>query len=425
MMPLHWMLLVILGAMDVTTFDVPGGVRAIVVESDERTAGVMISIAAGTQRETADQRGAASVAAAAWLAGDLDGEPIATRLALLGVTATHTVGAERTLFDFTVPPASLTPFLSLAAALVARTSLSQAAWNEALDMRASILERERADSRGCATGRFADAIWESARDGDDHAPAPTREAGERFWRAWYTRERVVIAAEAPDSTALRHVITRAFAVDGAPASPNPVAATTTRVPRATPLVERVTASGSTFLVAGQVVTTKDGADFFAAQLVAQVLGGSLSSRLQQRLRVRERIAYTVEASAMPIGSMQLLLQVTCDTTNPSRALAVIREEFAALAARPVTGEELAVAVAVMRSRLLLDQASPRALLYRHIAPASATPDEGFALLDTITPAALLRRADGLLRPKALVAVIGVGTADGAACGAHMECDSCR
>jgi predicted Zn-dependent peptidase len=419
------------GLNDIVAFDVPGGLRALVAETNARVSEVVVSVEAGTQHERPDQQGAATTVAEAMLAGELGGQNIRRLLALKGVTSDVTVGSRTTTFRFVLPESQMLGFVPLVAGLFTRDALPESSWAEARQYRSASLDREHANPWLCGSWLFARLVWDSAASAPALArPAsePPVEALEQFRRAHYTRARTVLAIIGTNAIAVRQAITRAFTAGGPiPTSPPP-GAPATPVPRAGPVTRYIPAAGSPFLTVGHSVTVRNNDDFFATQILAEVLGGSLSSRLYQRLRLREQLVYTVEASVTPVGSSHLVLQIICQTGDPSRTLRIVQRELTTLATRPVARGELATAVAILRSRLLLDQFSTRESLYRRITHSSLEvvrgPEDGFALLDAITPDALLILARRLLRPQALIAIVG---SDAAACRRTEEqgCQLCR
>jgi predicted Zn-dependent peptidase len=391
-----------LGQDGAVQFDVPGGLRAMIAASDAFVAEIVVSVAAGTEDEGAGQNGVAAATAEAMLAGDLGGENIRRLLALRGVTAETGVGQHTATFRFVLPDAQVLGFIPLLARLFTRADLSESAWSEALQIQSASLGRARTDPLFCSARLFARLLWIPAMR--ERPPTDRIAVLEQFRRAHYTRDRMVIAVAAGNTDPLKKAIMQGFSADPDP-RPAFAQARPEQEPRPAPVTRYIATGEDQFLLAGHGMVLRGGDDFFAAQLLASVLGGSLSSRLYHRLREREHLVYTVEASCVPVGVSLLYLQVSCRTSDPSQALRIVQQEFESLAARPVARKELETATAILRSRLLADRSSVRESLSWRMAPGRG-PDDGLALLQRIDPGSLLAVARRLLRPQALVVIMG-------------------
>jgi predicted Zn-dependent peptidase len=84
-------------------------------------------------------------------------------------------------------------------------------------------------------------------------------------------------------------------------------------------------------------------DFYAMRVGNMVLGGGFSSRLTQRIRVQEGLAYAVQAygfSNVGYPGQQLLIALV-DAPSAARACQIMEEELSSLSAEPPTPEETA------------------------------------------------------------------------------------
>lgn len=112
------------------------------------------------------------------------------------------------------------------------------------------------------------------------------------------------------------------------------------------------------LVFGTASPRLDDARVYAAMVLSTLLGGGVSSRLFQRIREEEGLAYSVYAfhEAHRTGGI-LGVYAAVNPEQAARAAALIRAELAALAAGPVPEAELQRARAQLRSHVILGQES--------------------------------------------------------------------
>jgi predicted Zn-dependent peptidase len=118
------------------------------------------------------------------------------------------------------------------------------------------------------------------------------------------------------------------------------------------------------LILGTPAQITDDDEFYAVQAIAHILGQGHFSRLHRALRLEEEIVYTVEASCQPVGPRGVTLRVACQTGHVTRARQIVLQELRRLATELVSQEELSTAVAILRSRLLLDAESTRSRIHR-------------------------------------------------------------
>jgi len=279
-----------------------------------------------------------------------------------------------------------------------------------------IVARDAVDAQAEGDRRLTRLAW-----GGEGPAAPSADIAmerlEAFRARTWVASRMALAVRGDLSAKdVEAEVRRAFA--GLPAG---AAASAARPEKARPVAaaaECLRAPGidPPLLLVGRGVEIADDADFFGWQALAHILGESHSSRLVRRLRLEEPLVYTVETDWLTAGPGRLTLRVSCQTGEVERSRAVILEEIGRLAEREVTAEELATAVAILRSRVLLDRQSPHAALGRWARGALA-PAPGLdlaaagPLLDRLTPAGLLALARRGARP-AVSVVIGDGVCAG-------------
>jgi predicted Zn-dependent peptidase len=162
-------------------------------------------------------------------------------------------------------------------------------------------------------------------------------------------------------------------------------------------------------VIGQIVRITNPEQFYALQLLTHILGGSGASRLNARLQ-DERIAYTAEAEALTAGPAAMLLRVSARTEAVEDLRRIMREELDRLRSEPVTASELRRAIAVLRSRLLIDAESMASHFYRLACMRLfdyRLPDaeSGARFFDSASPRTLLELARRLIVPEQTVTVV--------------------
>lgn len=122
--------------------------------------------------------------------------------------------------------------------------------------------------------------------------------------------------------------------------PQPPAATP-RFERAVYIIPRRIAQAS--LTLGHFGVRRDNPDWYAIELMDAILGGSgFTSRIMERLRTGEGLAYSV-GTAFPTGTRDLsLFRATARTRNENvpRAVAAILEEMRRIQEQPVSPDEL-------------------------------------------------------------------------------------
>ncbi len=154
-------------------------------------------------------------------------------------------------------------------------------------------------------------------------------------------------------------------------------------------------------------------DRFALQMVANVLGGGMSSRLFTEVRERRGLAYYVfgvNHSYTDAGS--LYSQAGVDINRIEDAVTTIVAEFERIAAEPVPSDELEKARSFAKGRFVLSLESPQGLimygLRREVLEGGAVdPQEVLDALDEVTGEDVQRVARDLIEDRGIkLALIG-------------------
>jgi len=267
--------------------------------------------------------------------------------------------------------------------------------------------------------------------------AVTSGALRAYMAAHYAPARIVLSVAGnidPDAVARRATeLLGDWPVVPAPAAPAAVYAEGERVA----LTRR---EGQAHLYVAAPGVALDDHDYMAFAILAEILGGGMSSRLFMEVRERRGLAYSVGAGAAAMsdhGTLSIHAGVAPD--KAVAALEVIAYELRRLAAEPVDQDELERVRGSYEGSLLLaleDSYSvatrnARSVLQRGYA---RTPEESLALVEAVTADDIQRLAAALLRPESLrVAVVGpfddkapfVEAITPALTGASKEADAAR
>jgi len=154
-------------------------------------------------------------------------------------------------------------------------------------------------------------------------------------------------------------------------------------------------------------------DRFAMDVLSNILGGSMSSRLWIQIRARRGLAYYV--SCQPeffTDSGYLLAQAGVHLEKIDEAIKVMLAEFAKLTIQPVRARELKKAKEMLKGRMILALEDSQTVASQYAAELLLekkirTPQQVMALIDKVTPDDIQRVAKKLLRPEKLnLALIG-------------------
>ncbi len=376
----------------------------------------LLVVEAGTRSQGSGEEESARVAAEAFLGGRLAGQETTIRrqLARSGITLDYTVGREVAVFRFAAPERQSGALVRALAGLLRRESPAPAVWEQAVEARKLAAAAEEADPWQRSLETLDGLLWhEPESDRRDAGAAPDLARLEAFRTATYRPDRMVIALWGKASAAELGALVRdelaalATATGGAP-EPEPAEPELRPAGGLRCLTDP--AAQPPALLVGLGAELPDDRAFYGWQLLAHILGASHTSRLHERLRVREPFVYTVEATCSPVGSRGMTLRISAQTAELERARQVVMEELRRLVSEEVSQQELDLARAIFRSRLLLDQGSFRDQFYRRaLALLSPRPPRDLAPaaveLDALTPASLLAILRRTLRPDLATTVV--------------------
>jgi predicted Zn-dependent peptidase len=202
---------------------------------------------------------------------------------------------------------------------------------------------------------------------------------------------------------------------------SPLARGTETKPKAAPkkapalrfTAERRASLDQTHLIVGMPGVSLFDEQRWAAELLALILGGGMSSRLFLRVRERHGLAYAVRMSSDNYTDTgTLATQAGLRTDKAPFALKLILEEYDRIMEEKVGAQELDKAKQMARGSLVLELeetnalasfAAAQELLSKHVL----TPDEIWERIAAVTPDTLQTAAQALLaRERRVVALLG-------------------
>jgi predicted Zn-dependent peptidase len=156
-------------------------------------------------------------------------------------------------------------------------------------------------------------------------------------------------------------------------------------------------------------------DYYAAKLLAIILGGSMSSRLFIAVRERAGLAYQVHTQ-MEGYAYDGYLTTTIGTSADKleQALQVTLQEYTRIARTPVTSKELRKAKEYLKGRTTIDLEESENINTWYVRQELLqtkviAPETFFAKIDALTPRDILRAAKGIVSSIGLnLAAIGSG-----------------
>lgn len=160
-------------------------------------------------------------------------------------------------------------------------------------------------------------------------------------------------------------------------------------------------------------------DFFAARVFAEALGGGMSSRLFQRVREEEGLAYSVYAFSDSYDDCGLIgCYAGADEADTPLIAELFREEMAAMAEK-TTAIELDRAKSMLRASMLMSLESPAARIESAAGQLFRdgrvmNTDEITERLNAVSPADIERCAARALEGPAAVSMVGPGDVEKAA-----------
>ena len=169
---------------------------------------------------------------------------------------------------------------------------------------------------------------------------------------------------------------------------------------------------------GQPGMKRDDPDFYTAFVVNYVLGGGgFSSRLYDEVREKRGLAYSVYSYLSPLDRSALVIAgVATANARVAESLAIIREEWARMAAEGPTAEELADAKTFLTGSYPLRQSSSGRIAGMLVGIQLDELGIDYinkrnSLIEAVTLEDARRVAAELYRPEALTVVV-VGRPEG-------------
>jgi len=166
------------------------------------------------------------------------------------------------------------------------------------------------------------------------------------------------------------------------------------------------------ILLGVVAMDSRDPDRFPLQLISDVLGGGMSSRLFQKIREQRGLAYAVQAfPSLHQDTGEFCIYVGTNPENTELVLQLIKTEFADIAENGVTAEELDRAKESAAGHLVLSTEATRTRMVR-MGRAEVTDtevlsaDDVIARLNAVTMDDLKRVAARVLSAPTTVAIVG-------------------
>ena len=159
-------------------------------------------------------------------------------------------------------------------------------------------------------------------------------------------------------------------------------------------------------------------DFFAARVFADILGGGMSSRLFQKVREEQGLAYSVYAFSDSYDDCGLIgCYAGADADQIPQIAGIFRHEIVSLASA-VGEDELGRARSMLRASMLMGLESPAARIENAAGQLFRdnqilTADDISAHLDAVTPADIMRCARRAAAGPTALSIVGAADIDAA------------
>ncbi|MDP3985573.1 MAG: pitrilysin family protein [bacterium] len=227
------------------------------------------------------------------------------------------------------------------------------------------------------------------------------------------KETVFVAAgRLPDNleTLLKRTFAKVRSNDGRSRQPKPFSMKA--IPQKGPRVAlRFRDTGQVQVALGFPAYPIGHADLPALQVLSNILGGTMSSRLFISVREKRGLAYMVRSGVNPYEDVgNIMIQAGLDKSRVDEALKVIMDELAKLTKSGVTPAELASAKENIRGRLILgleDSENTADFFGKQELHSGKvqTPDERLQKILAVKPADVRRVAKEIFKPAALAAAV--------------------
>lgn len=372
-------------------------------------------VPAGREQEPPSLAGAGETAAQALLAvpgRTTDGASLRRRLAREGIDTEVLVGRRETLFRFTLLAESGPALVRLLTGALTTSPWPAAAWDQGHRRSETVTGSANTNpwQRSLSTLRATLGDAGGGRSFDtSRAPLARLEA----WRSRRYRPSQVLL------TLYGDVEAAGLAEGWDPWKPSPppaIAAASTAKPEPGPVPAGATLAcldapelAVPLVVVGTVVPVASRGEVLATEALAHILGAGHFSRLHHRLRLDEKLVYTVEAASEPLGDDARLLRIAAQTDSPAEVRRIILEELARLASRGVEVREAAIARSLLASRVALEGEDPAGRFERQaaawLAGGEAEDSPGTPDVTALTSGALSDLARASLDPSRVVTVV--------------------
>ncbi|MGH9187926.1 MAG: M16 family metallopeptidase, partial [Acidimicrobiales bacterium] len=230
-----------------------------------------------------------------------------------------------------------------------------------------------------------------------------------FFTGWYRPANLVVAAAG--RLAHDEVVGAIDGfLDGAALGDRPRRLAPTGAPQPRTTVERPIEQSN--LALGWLAFDHEDPDRYPLQVLNQVLGGGLSSRLFQEVREERGLVYTIYSyTALYSDSGALAIYAGTGPSKVDEVLAVINGELEKLRAGGITAHELDIARGYLEGSLVLGLEDPGSRMVRigksEISRGRVVPlDEHVALMRAVTVADVARVIDRVLAADYTLALVG-------------------
>jgi zinc protease len=317
-----------------------------------------LAVDAGGVFDPADKPGVAGFAAAMMTEGTKrrSAVKISDDLGFIGASLSAGAGFDSASLSGSVLASHLDELLDIFADVLMNPTFPKGDFARVQNSRLVSLLQQRDVPGAVAAKAFAKLYWGSHPYGhwllgtEESVKATTREDLARYHAARWkpTVSELVVVGDVGEAD-LKAKLEKALAAWKGSAPPRPPAAVAKPGKLQTVLIEKAGAPQS-FVMMGMPGFERSSADFVAAEVAFQVLGGGAASRLFRELREKEGYTYGMyaRAEARKLGGTSFIVgSVKADVTGA--ATKALLQQLAELREKPVADEELSVA----RNALLL------------------------------------------------------------------------
>jgi len=352
-------------------------------------------------------------------AGDLDASAFKTRLADLSASISFSASQDAISGSLYTLSANLPAAADLLGMALADPRFDDDALARVRAGQIAALESARERPARRAYRAFLEAAFanhpyaRSVRGKVSTLEAITKEDLEAFRQQRFGRDRLLVAAAGDiDPARLADALDRAFGrlperAPGGPADLAPVALPQQPLRLLAPL-----ASPQSTIVFGGPGIRRIDADWRAATLLTEIMGGGFGARLMEEVREKRGLVYGISANLTELDASALILgSASTNNSTVAETVSVIEAEWARMAADGPTAEELANAKAYVTGSLPLALDSTTAiadalLSIRENDLPKDYLDRRAALIEAVTIEDARRVARRLFDPSRLMIAVG-------------------